>query len=586
MRHGYLRVALVALGLSCAASAQAGKRVDAEWPSFGLDYANTRLADVPGLTPATVKKLVPKWIYQSGVSATFQATPIVTGGRMYVSLPGSSVVALDARSGSELWRYEHRRKTDRLCCGPANRGVAVSDGRVFVATVDARLVALDAASGQPLWDVQLAQPQVDEENARGVSEAKVTGASGVGASAAPLVIDGKVLVGINGVGYGLHLDSPRPGAPLGAVVGLPGHYGGVGFLAAFDVATGKRLWQFDTVRKPEEGGWEGDYRNSTPDGVALHRDIEGERAAAPRFPDAWRYGGGSFWNAPAYDAQRGLVYFGVGNPSPQMADQTRPGDNLYTMSLVAVDVRTGKLAWYYQQLPHEIWGYDVASPPVLFDHRQADGRIVAAVGQASKLGWFYAHDRATGALLYKSEAFIPQENMFALPTREGTRITPGAAGGVNWSPTALDARRGLVFVAALHLPMIYKIQEIPATDDKPAQPYYSLQPADEAQWGVLAALDLKRQGKVAWSHRTRRPLVGGVLGLASGVVFTGEGDGYLSAFDSTHGKALWRFQCGAGVNAPPIAFELDGKPYVAVAAGGSQIWGFRQGGAVIVFGLP
>ena len=574
-------VALAALAVSTVHAAP-----DREWPVFGLDHANTRLADLPGLTPATVRKLVPKWIYQSGIAATFQATPIVTGGRMYVSLPGSHVVALDARTGSELWRYTHRKRSEKLCCGPANRGVAVEDGRVFVATVDARLVALDAANGKPVWDIELAKPDsAPTESGDGI-KGEVGGGSGVGAAAAPLVVDGKVIVGINGVGYGLHLDVPGRSGQLASVVGMAGKYGGIGFLAAFDTKTGKRVWQFDTVRKPADGGWEGDFVEQTGDGLALNRNIAEERANADRYRDAWEYGGGSVWNAPAYDAGTGLLFFGTGNPSPQINDSTRPGDNLYTASLVAIDARTGRHVWHYQQIPHDKWGYDVASPAVLFDHRAQDGRIVPAVGHASKLGWFYVHDRSSGALLYRSEAYVPQDNLFAAASREGTRITPGVAGGVNWSPAAVDAGRGLAFVAAMHMPMRYWIKESAATADRPAQRYDSMEPADEPQWGVLAAIDLKRRGKLKWSVKTGQPLIGGVLALKSGVVFTGEGDGHLSAFDSLSGKRLWRFQTGAGVNAPPIGYTLDGKPHVAVAAGGSAIWGYRQGDAVIVFGLP
>lgn len=564
---------------------------DADWPRYGRDDANQRLAPITSLNPKTVGRLVPKWIYQSGVNGTFQATPIVVGDRMYVSLPYSHVVALDLRSGRELWRYEHARRSERLCCGPANRGVAVAGGRVFVGTVDARLVALDAASGKLLWDVEVARPEAAAETRAGLGAddplkgAKVSGASGVGIGSAPLVFENRVIIGVNGLGYGLHLDSARAGAPLGAVVGLPGQFGGIGFLAAFDVETGKPVWKFDTIRKPEDGGWEGALRNATTDGVPMQRDIAAEKAAVERHREAWQFGGGSIYSTPALDAQTGWLYFGVGNPSPQMNGDGRPGDNLYTSSLVAVDGRTGKLQWHWQQVPHDLWGYDVASPPVLFEARIA-GQPVPAVAQASKLGWLFVHDRRSGALLYKSAAFVPQENLFAQPTREGVRIAPGIGGGVNWSPAALDAPRQLAFVAALHLPTTYTVKEIPADGDKPAVPYFSAEPSTTEKWGVLAAIDLAHGGRLAWTTKTEQPLIGGVLALKGGVVFTGEGDGHLSAFDSKTGKRLWQFNCGAGVNAPPIAYEVDGKPYVTVAAGGSQIWGYRQGDAVITFGLP
>ncbi|WP_293367438.1 PQQ-binding-like beta-propeller repeat protein [Nevskia sp.] len=586
--HGLAALALIALAHSAAAAAPAR---NLDWPLHGLDSGNHRLAAITAINPKTVGKLVPKWIYQSGVNGTFQATPIVVDGRMYVSLPGAHVVALDARTGRELWRYEHVKRVEKICCGPANRGVAVAKGRVFVGTVDARLIALDAATGNLLWDVEVARNDRVEETVAGLAASdqlkgqKVSGASGVGLAAAPLVFEDRVIVGANGLGYGLHLDSSRPGAPLGAVVGLPGAFGGVGFLAAFDVATGKPVWRFDTIAKPEDGGWEGGFSATAADGVPLSRDLAAERAIADSRRDAWKSGGGSIYSTPTVDVATGTLYFGVGNPSPQMNGDGRPGDNLYTSSLVAIDGRTGQRRWHWQQVPHDLWGYDVASPPVLID-LTVGGKRVAAVAQASKLGWMFVHDRADGRLLYKSAAFVPQSNLFAQPTREGVTIAPGIGGGVNWSPTAVDEKRGLAFVAAMHWPTTYTVKEIPAADGKPAVPYFAAEPAQAERWGVLAAVDLKRDGKLAWTTQTPQPLVGGVLALTGGVVFTGEGDGNLSAFDSATGKRLWQFNCGAGANAPPIAYVIDGKPYITVAAGGSAIWGYRQGDAVVTFGLP
>jgi glucose dehydrogenase len=560
----------------------------ADWPQYGRDAGNQRLSPITAIDPQSVSRLVPKWIWQSGVVGTFQATPIVVDGVMVVSLPFSHVAALDAATGRELWRYEHRKRVEKICCGPANRGVAVSGGRVFVGTVDARLVALDAKTGKVLWDIEVApQPAQTESKADlakddANAKAAVSGSSGVGIAAAPIVFEDRVIVGVTGVGYGLHLDAPRPGAPLGAVVGMPGHYGGIGFIAAYDVKSGERRWRFDTVRGPDAGGWEGEYRESTPDGVPLHRDVAAERAQPKN--DAWRWGGGSVWNSPALDPSTGRIFFGVGNPSPQMNDRDRPGDNLYTSSLVAIDARNGRYAWHWQQVPHDLWGYDLASAPVLFD-AQVDGRTVPAVGHASKLGWFFAHDRRDGHLLWKSEAFVPQENLFARATEQGVRITPGGAGGANWSPVALDAQRQRVFVAAMHMPMRYTLKTLPKEGDAEPVSYFTLEPIDEPRWGVLAAIDLAAKGRLAWTAKTPQPLIGGALALASGVVFTGEGDGHLSAFDANDGRRLWHFQCGAGVNAPPIAYESEGQPVIAVAAGGSQIWGYRQGDAVIAFTL-
>lgn len=557
------------------------------WLIHGRDYANQRFSPLTAINAQSIARLVPKWIYQTGTAATFQTTPLVADGVMYVSAPGSSVMAVDAVTGREIWRYDHKPKAGKLCCGPANRGVALGYGKVFIATVDARLIALAQDTGKTLWDIPLAEDgggTTEDRADVGADPAlkgKVTGSTGIGAASAPLVFDGKVYIGITGVGYGLHLESERPGAPLGAVVGIAGRYGRPGFLAAFDVGSGQKLWQFDTTQE----GWEGQFSTQTPDGIALPRDIAAEKAAVDQNRDAWRFGGGSVWHAPAADPALGLIYFGVGNPSPQAASQSRPGDNLHTVSIVALDAATGKLRWHYQQVPHDMWGYDVASPPSLFDVT-VDGKPIPALGQASKLGWYYVLDRRDGRLLFKSEAFVPQSNMFQRPTKEGTVIAPGVGGGANWSPAAIDARKGVAFVAAMHMPTRYRIETLPAHKEKPALTYYTMEPDKSVPWwGTLSAIDVANGGKILWQQKTDEPLVGGVLATAGGLVFNGEGNGFLSAFDARSGTRLWQFNCGAGVNAPPISYAVGGKQYVAVAAGGSQIWGFRQGGAVISFGL-
>ncbi|MCC7251732.1 PQQ-binding-like beta-propeller repeat protein [Hyphomicrobium sp.] len=596
LKLGFLLPALLALAFGSSAALSGdiddGRLKSAgenrgDWLLYGRDYGQQRFSPLDQINVATLNRLVPKWIYQTGSAATFQTSPLIADGVMYLTAPNSHVIAVDAKTGRERWRYDHKRASEKTCCGPANRGAAIGYGKVYVATVDARLVALDQSTGKPLWDIALAEQWSGATEDKGVLAAgdplhgrNITGSTGAGAVIAPLVYDGKVIVGITGVGYGLHLDSPRPGAPLGAVVGVAGRYGRPGFLAAYDAETGKEIWKFETTQE----GWEGSFRSETPDGVPLNRDIAAEKASLAQHADAWQHGGGSIWHTPAVDTATGLLYFGVGNPSPQAADSTRPGDNLYTVSLVALEAATGKLVWHYQQVPHDMWGYDVASPPTLFDV-EVDGKTVPAVGEASKLGWYYVHDRRSGELLFKSDAFVPQDNLFARPTPQGVRVSPGPAGGSNWSPASLDASRGIVYVAGMHVPMIYRTDELPADGDKPAVPYFIIEPSHEENWGTLTALDLTRKGRIAWQTKTDQPLVGGVLATAGGLVFTGEGGGDFSAFDAKTGAKLWSFSCGAGVNAPPVSYELDGEQYIAVAAGGSQIWGFRQGGAVVVFGL-
>jgi len=584
---------LLALLTACAAQ-PINQSLNQDWPSYGRDYSNQRFSNLSQINRDNVAKLAHRWTYNSGINSTFQATPIVVDGVMYLSLPFNHVVALDARDGHQLWRYEHQRKKDYpMCCGPANRGVAVSDGKVFIGTVDARLIALEAKTGKVLWDIDAANDGLanNAEVANSLSDNdplkkdNVSGATGVGIAMAPVVYQGKVIVGITGVGYGLHLEKATPNAPLGAVVGVAGRYGRPGFLAAFDVATGKRVWQFDSI--PPQG-WEGNFSATTPDGIPLNRDIAKERATINQYLDAWRYGGGSAWSTPAIDPVRGLLFFGTGNPSPQMDDVSRPGDNLYTVSLVALDAATGKIKWHYQQVPHDQWGYDVASPPVLFDWVK-DGKKIAAVGQASKLGWFYVHDRETGNLLLKSDAFVPQSNMFAKSTADGTRIFPGVFGGVNWSPSSVDENAQTAFVAAIHWPVRYTLHDgvtdAQADVNKPGIRYSSLEPMNEPHWGLLSAINLQT-GKINWQQKTNDPLVGGVLATAGGLLFTGEGNGNFDAFDTLTGKQLWQYKAVAGVNAPPISYAIDGVQYVAVAAGGSQIFGFKQGDALMVFALP
>jgi glucose dehydrogenase len=592
-------LALLALCGSIPAYAQSGAVDDQrllaahkdarQWLTYGRDYSNQRFSPLAQIDRRNVAQLAPAWTFKSGVSSTFQASPIVVDGVMYVSLPFNHVVALDARTGAQIWRYQHQRRTDKMCCGPANRGVAVAYGKVFIGTVDARLIALDQATGKLVWDTHLvddldgATEHTEQLGADDpLRKSRVTGSTGVGASMAPLVYRGKVIIGITGVGYGLHLESEREGAPLGAVVGIAGQTQRAGFYAAFDAQTGKRVWQFDSTPAT---GWEGELRATTPDGEKLERDLDGERAALPKHPDAARRGGGSAWTTPALDAKSSTLFVGVGNPSPQMDDLTRPGDNLYTVSVVALDADSGKLKWYYQVVPHDLWGYDVASPPVLLEVTRGYDTI-PAVAHAGKTGWLYVLDRRDGRLLYKSEPFVPHQNMYKRPTAEGIVIAPGGAGGANWSPVSLDPRTGVAYVAAVHWPMRYTVKEIPATADKPAVRYTSLEPAAGARWGLLSAIDTQASGAIKWQVKTAEPLVGGVLATAGDVLFMGEGNGRFNAYDAQTGALLWQHDCGAGVNAPPVTYEIDGRQYVAVAVGGNQLFGFKQGETIHVFALP
>lgn len=550
-----------------------------DWANHGHSYGNQRYSPLNEINLHNVDQLIPAWTYHSGVNATFQATPIVIKGVMYVSLPFSGVAAIDAKTGEEKWKYKHISRWKSICCGPANRGVAVSQDKVFIGTVDGRLVALDTKTGSPVWDVSVAEQSSSTESASNLSEddplskAAATGSTGIGISMAPIVYHDKVFVAVNGVGYGLHPDQGL------AVVGMTTTRSQSGFMAAYDSKTGKRLWKWD-VTGP---GWEGKFKNSTGDGVPMHRDIAGEKMALSEFSDAWRYGGGSIYASPAIDRERGLLIFGTGNPSPQMADDTRPGDNLYTSSLVALNLKTGKLIWAYQQIPHDRWGYDVATPPVLMSLK-IKGRTIPAVASPSKLGWVYVHDRRNGKLLFKSEAFVPQNNLLAEPTSgDGVVIAPGIAGGSNWSPAAYDPKNGLIFVPALHLPTRYISHK--ETKNGKVFNYVSTQDGEE-KGGTLTALDLRHGGSIRWQEKTSEPMIGGVLATAGGVIFSGSGQHHFSAYDSLYGNKLWDVELEAGVNAPPVTWKQGNQQMVAVAVGGNSLFSLKTGDAIEAFVLP
>lgn len=578
---------LVCVLASCTSTSQQASATKEDWPSYGRDLLGQRFSPAKQINTQNVQKLAEAWRFKSGISATFQATPIVQNGVMYLSLPYNHVVALNAQTGQELWRYTHDRRKDwQMCCGPANRGVAVANGKVFIGTVDARLIALNAQTGEKAWDIDVVDNAIVTEGQDALdkndpnSARKVTGGTGIGIAMAPVVYKGKVIVGITGVGYGLHIDNPREDAPLGAVIGVTGRFGRPGFLAAYDVNNGKRMWQFDTI--PNEG-WEGKFTETTDDGASFNRDVAQEKADLAKYPDASRFGGGSAWSTPSIDAATNTLYFGTGNPSPQMNDISRPGDNLYTVSLIALDTETGKRKWHYQQVPHDLWGYDLASPPVLFNY-QLNGKTIPAVGQASKTGWFFIHDRTTGQLLKKTDAFVPQHNLFKKATFKGTVVYPGILGGSNWSPVSVDEAHQRVFVVAIHAPIKYTLHESPGKEGKPAIRYAASEPTNDPRWGLLSAVDLV-SGKVLWQVKTAQPLVGGVLATAGNLVFTGEGNGQFNAYNTETGAMVWQTKSESGVNAPPITYTVDGTQYIAVASGGSSIFGYKQGDAMLAYSI-
>jgi PQQ-dependent dehydrogenase (methanol/ethanol family) len=532
-----------------------------DWLTYGGDLGQMRYWPSNAINANNVNHLKVKWILQTGVVGSFENSPIVENGIMYVTTPYDHVFAVDAATGKQLWHYQQKLGFNIFCCGPNNRGVAVHGNSLILGTLDAHLVALDKRTGQPLWDVEVADPQV-----------------GYSLTAAPAVYQDKVIVGISGGEYGIR-----------------------GFISAYNVADGKLVWRWHTIPTPDEAGpdgvkgWVGTFGDKA-DGInPLHRDIEAEKAAVAsgEFNDAWMHGGAGNWMTDTVDVQRGLVFGTTGNPSPDLDGSHRPGDNRWSDSLVALDANTGTLKWAYQFIPHDVWDLDAVSPPVLADVKDDSGNMVPAVVHAGKTGWVYVHDRETGRLIRRSAAMVPQENLFALPTEGvGTRMLPGANGGVEWSPCALNPGTRLLYCVNLHQPMHYSVKS--ETWDA-YRTRYAKSPGfwlggaftaieGEQQWGNVSAVNLDT-GAIAWQAKTEQPMIGGVLTTAGGLIFAGEGNGLFKAYDASTGKVLWSFQAGAGVNSAPVAFEVDGQPYIAVAAGGNFQLSYKYGTSVLVFGL-
>ena len=288
---------------------------------------------------------------------------------------------------------------------------------------------------------------------------------------------------------------------------------------------------------------------------------------------------------PAIDRATKTVFFVVGNPSPDLYGAERPGDNLYTDSLVAIDLDTGAYKWHYQYIAHDVWDLDAVSPPILVDVKDKSGKMIAGVIHGGKTGHVYVHDRKDGSLIRFSDAMVPQENMWTLPTPTGARMLPGANGGVEWSPMAFNPGTRYSYALNLHQPMTYQFEPSKYPNGKLWLGGAFKNAVGEEQWGNVTAVNVDT-GKIAWQTKTDQPMIGGALATAGNLVFAGEGNGWFNAYDAKTGKVLWRFQCGAGVNAPPVSYAVNGKQYVAVAAGGNSQLNFKRGNSVFVFALP
>ena len=477
-----------------------------DWLTYGRDYDNSRFVPQRRIRQGNVDSLTLRmtWRTGAGITSSFETSPLVVSGIMYVTTQKQEVVAFDLRRQREIWRYRHR-STERvpLCCGAVNRGAAMGYGMIFFGTQDAHLIALDALSGRERWVVRVDSPK-----------------QGHSITMAPLLVDSLVVIGTAGGEFGIR-----------------------GHVSAYNATSGALVWRWYTVPAPAEGGWWGRWTATTPTGEKLGRDLARERADSARYSNAWQAGGGAVWTTPAYDPVSHRLFLGIGNPWPEFDGSVRPGDNLYTSSIVALDARTGRLVWYHQCVPHDVWEMDVASSPAVV--RRAGRTFVV---QAGKTGWLYVLDADDGSLVSRSDAFVPQEHMFANFSTQSVVIAPGSDGGANWSPVSYSPALGYVYVVGSHEPNLYVLDSSrdPHTNVFRGHTARTAQP----EWGTITAIEVP-SGRTVWQVRTEQPMVGGSIATAGGLVFTGEGNGWFRAYDAATGKELWGYRARFGVDASP-----------------------------------
>jgi alcohol dehydrogenase (cytochrome c) len=488
----------------------------ARWLTYSGDYTGQRFSPITEITAANAERLAAQWTFQMNVVNKFEASPIVIDGTLYVTGALNHAWAVDGRTGRSIWHYQRTLPQGlKVCCGMVNRGFAVYRDRLFMATLDAHLVALDMKSGKELFDIEMEKPQ--------------RGFAGTGA---PLVVKDKVIVGIAG-----------------------GEYANRGFLDAYDPMTGARAWRFYTVPGPGEKGSE-----SWPPGL-LER------------------GGGPTWLTGTYDPALNLLYWGTGNPNPDWDGETRPGDNLYTGSLLAIDPDSGTLRWHYQFTPHDTHDWDANEVPVLADIT-LDGRQRKVVMMANRNGFFYILDRATGSLLVARPFMnttwsneIGKDGRPVLlpghePSAEGTNTCPDWYGGTNFMSPSFDAANNLFFVTVRETCAKFLRRPPPASvsvGDRHMGGTVAPM-TDYRNWGALRAIDPVTVGR-KWEIRYNGAGWAGVLATAGGVVFSGDHDGAFFAADSKTGQKLFQFQTGSPIFAPPATYEIDGRQYVIIGSG-------------------
>jgi alcohol dehydrogenase (cytochrome c) len=497
--------------------------------NYGMGYNLQRFSPLTQINKDTAKNLVPVWNYSFADDRSEESQPLVYQGVIYVTTHNATM-AVDAKTGKQIWKtkVEYPAETPRIvCCGIINRGAALFDGKVFRTTLDANVIALDAKSGKELW----------RQKAGDIKE-------GYSMTVAPLVADGVVLTGISGAEFGTR-----------------------GFIDGWDPETGKHLWRTHTVPSPDEPGgetWKG---------------------------DTWKLGGGSTWITGSYDPELNTVYWGVGNPGP-FNSAVRPGDNLFTCSVLALEPKTGKVKWHYQFSPNNPFDYDSVAEMVLAD-MTVEGKPTKVLMDANRNGFFYVLDRTNGKLLAANpyvkvnwatgidmKTGRPLETDVSKDARDGKKVTvyPSILGGKNWEPMSFSPQTGLAYANTLAFGGHYKTEPVTY---KAGEWYLGMDLTDLWEWGDgprghLKAID-PLSGKTKWEAPSDIPRFSGVLSTAGGVVFSGQLTGEFEAFDADSGKKLWQFQTGSGIEGQPVTWQQDGVQYVAVASGYGGVYSLFSG---------
>jgi len=533
--------------------------------TYGLGNAGQRFSPLDKLTPETIAKLQPVWGFSFGEKMRGQESqPLIHDGVIYVTGSYSRLFAVDARTGHKKWQYEARLPDGIMpCCDVINRGAALYDNLVIFGTLDAKLVALDRETGKVVW-----KKDIEDYKA------------GYSFSAAPMIVKGKVITGVSG-----------------------GEFGIIGKIEARDAKTGELIWSRPTVE-----GHMGTL-NGKDNGITGTTN-----ASWPG--DMWKSGGAATWNGGTYDAETNLIFYGTGNPAPWNS-HTRPGDNLYSSSTLAVDPDTGKIVWHYQTTPHDGWDFDGVNEFISFDLKK-DGKTIKAGAKADRNGYFFVLDRTNGKFI-SATPFVTKtswadgfdangrpnfvdENRPGAPTADAKGksafAAPSFLGGKNWMPMAYNPGTNLFYVPANEWGM--DIWNEPVTYKKGAAYLgagFTIKPLYDDYIGALRAVD-PVTGKIVWEYKNPAPLWGGVLTTKGNLVFTGTPEGFLKAFNAKTGEEAWKFQTGSGVVGVPVTWEMDGEQYVAVVSGWGgavPLWGgevakkikdINQGGMLWVFKLP